>query len=349
MLLASDGSFMHRCLMNEKLGRISHRLIALEARVSQATVSRALKNDPRISEAVRRSIQDIAERLGYRPDPHVSKLMAHMRSMQETHFQSLLGFILPLEEYPNPFMQEVVQGARSRAKALGYVVDDFRTGLGKKEVRTLNRVLRARGVEGIIIFSRNDLEPPPQDLDLTHLAAVNCSNFDGVLPMHRVRSGHFENMECILEELVRLKSRRPGLVTFREFDRRQRWAPRMGYYHFYHDLLNEDPPPIFDWHEHLKNVAPVFMSWFREVRPDILLAVGPVIIGEITRILKEAKIRKNVPMLSMGHTHPGIRGINEKPANLGSAAVDVLTSHIIRNEKGWPKDVKVMSLLGTLH
>ena len=43
------------------------------------TVSRALGGRGRIAEETRAEIRAIAERLGYRPDPEVAKLMHHLR------------------------------------------------------------------------------------------------------------------------------------------------------------------------------------------------------------------------------------------------------------------------------
>lgn len=320
----------------------------MEAGVSQATVSRALRNDARISQEVRKRVREVAVRMGYRPDPHVSKLMAYMRNMQQTHFQSVLGFILPVEPYDNIYMREMVRGARERAEGLGYVVNDFRTGLTRKEVQALNRVLRARGVEGVAFFPRQVFEPAPPGLDLTNLAAVSCASFEGPFPVHRVKSGHVENMALLLREVERRKFKRPGLVTWEEFDHRQRWAPRMGYYYFFHDIVRSAPPAIFDWHRSGSQVAPAFLQWFREVQPDVLLVVGPAVADSITNILTKARIRRKVPMLGIGHMPSGYRGINEKPAILGAAAIDILTSHIVRNEKGWPREVKVMTIPGEL-
>jgi DNA-binding LacI/PurR family transcriptional regulator len=323
-------------------------MIAEESGVSQATVSRALRSDPRISEAVRLRVQTIAARLGYRPDPTMSKLMAHMRSLQQTRFQSLLGFILPEEDFLNDYSREMVQGARERATTLGYAVDDFRTSLAPRQIPALNRILKARGVEGIIIFPRNHLEPPPLKLDLTNLAAVACASFDGVFPAHQVGSGHVQNIELVFSKLEKSKWKRPGLVTWEDFDRRQRWAPRMAYYHFYHDVLGEIPPPLFDWHKNGNGDEKLFLKWFRKVEPDVLLVVGPIIAAAARNILRRNGIRRKLPMIGIGHTEAGISGVDEKPSTIGSAAVDVLTSHILRSEKGWPKDVKIMTLTGEL-
>ena len=53
--------------------------IAQRLGVAPSTVSRALRDDPRISAAVREQVRGIAGELGYRPNPLVSALMAHRR------------------------------------------------------------------------------------------------------------------------------------------------------------------------------------------------------------------------------------------------------------------------------
>lgn len=334
--------------MNKAGGQVSHRAIAWEAGVSKSTVSRALRNDARISAAVRERVREIAARMGYRPDPQVSKLMAHVRSMQQTRFQSLLGFLLPPEGCLNEYAQLMLRGARARAEALGYAVDEFRTGFSSAEIRSLNRVLRARGAEGILILPRLGPEPPPLGLDLTRLAAVSCALFEGDFPVHHVRPGHLENMRLVMAEVRRLGCRRPALVTWEDFDRRQNWAPRMALYHFYHDIVRGEPPPLFDWHRYSGDLTAPFLDWFARAQPDALLVVGPVLADAVLRILRRGKIRKKPPILGIGHMPPGRPGINEKPAEIGSAAVDILTSHIVRNEKGWPPVVKIMTLPGAL-
>lgn len=60
--------------------QVTLKQIALEAGVSVMTVSRALRNQPSSASATRQRIQQIAERLGYRPNPLVSALMSYRRS-----------------------------------------------------------------------------------------------------------------------------------------------------------------------------------------------------------------------------------------------------------------------------
>ena len=48
--------------------------VAIAAGVHQTTVSRALRNDPRITEPVKKQVRQAAERLGYRLNPLLSAL-----------------------------------------------------------------------------------------------------------------------------------------------------------------------------------------------------------------------------------------------------------------------------------
>ena len=53
--------------------------IAQRLGVASSTISRALRNDPRISVELRKRVRSVADELGYQPNPLVSALMANRR------------------------------------------------------------------------------------------------------------------------------------------------------------------------------------------------------------------------------------------------------------------------------
>src|SRR5260221_6236539 len=59
---------------------VTLRSLAAEAGVSPMTVSLALRNSREVSAATRKKIERLATARGYRPDPHVTKLMHHLRT-----------------------------------------------------------------------------------------------------------------------------------------------------------------------------------------------------------------------------------------------------------------------------
>ena len=56
------------------------RDVAASLGISHSTVSRALRDDPRITAGVRKQVARAAEKLRYRRDTKVSELMAHLRT-----------------------------------------------------------------------------------------------------------------------------------------------------------------------------------------------------------------------------------------------------------------------------
>ncbi|MDA3873826.1 MAG: helix-turn-helix domain-containing protein, partial [Kiritimatiellae bacterium] len=75
------------------------KTIAQELGVSTMTVSLALKGHPRISDETREKVLRTAEEMGYRTNPMVSSLMAHIRSSRPVPYQANLAF---LSDFTNP-------------------------------------------------------------------------------------------------------------------------------------------------------------------------------------------------------------------------------------------------------
>lgn len=75
--------------------------IARKAGVTTATVSLALRRHPSIPERTRARIREIADRLGYRPDPQFAKLMAYMRARHPAAAAAPLA-LLTFHPEPSP-------------------------------------------------------------------------------------------------------------------------------------------------------------------------------------------------------------------------------------------------------
>ena len=97
--------------------------VAREANVSVATVSRALNGQHNVAEAVRRRIQDVAQRLRYTPH-HAARSLSSRRTRT-------IGVVLPevygeffSEPYPARAAFEVAalpKGAKVEIKAVAYL------------------------------------------------------------------------------------------------------------------------------------------------------------------------------------------------------------------------------------
>lgn len=114
--------------------------IAQKLGITASTVSRALNNNPRISEATRKAVQKAAKQLNYQPN-NIAAALRHGRS-------HIIGIIVPTAD--RTFFSSVVRGIEEIANGLGYKViicqsyDNY-----EKEVQTIDALLSAR-VDGII-------------------------------------------------------------------------------------------------------------------------------------------------------------------------------------------------------
>jgi DNA-binding LacI/PurR family transcriptional regulator len=109
--------------------------------VAVSTVSRALSNGPRVSEATRKRITAIADEMGYRPSRFA-------RSMRSAHTQTI-GFVAPDLENPvvNDYLRATVRAAHERGYTL-FVAD----GQSSSDIQdaAIRRLLEYR-VDGFLI------------------------------------------------------------------------------------------------------------------------------------------------------------------------------------------------------
>ncbi|WP_226390391.1 LacI family DNA-binding transcriptional regulator [Penaeicola halotolerans] len=114
--------------------------IAKKLNTTASTVSRALNNHPRISEATKKQVLKMAKKLNYQPN-HIASALRSGRSR-------LIGVVLPTIN--RNFFSSVIRGIEEIANNLDYKViitqsyEDY-----EKEVQTVEALLNAR-VDGII-------------------------------------------------------------------------------------------------------------------------------------------------------------------------------------------------------
>jgi LacI family transcriptional regulator len=114
--------------------------IAEKLNVTASTVSRALNDNPRISEATKKKVLKVAKQLNYQPN--------HIASALRSGKSRLIGVIVPTAN--RNFFSSVIRGIEEIANSLDYKIvisqsyDEF-----EKEVQTVETLLNAR-VDGII-------------------------------------------------------------------------------------------------------------------------------------------------------------------------------------------------------
>jgi LacI family transcriptional regulator len=133
--------------------------LAAKTGVSVATVSRALNGSPEVSEATRKRILELAERLDYTPSAAARTLVSRRSHVVGVILDTGLGH----PDLLHPFFQEVLVGLKHGAGALGYDLLLFASeepGNGFGGTHSYLRRAGHHGVDGAIVmgFDGRDAE-----------------------------------------------------------------------------------------------------------------------------------------------------------------------------------------------
>ena len=136
--------------------RVTLKHIADKAGVSVSTVSLALRNDPRIKTATRKQIADLAEEMGYTPNPLLSSLASRQFRNSETYeglgiaYLTYLPNLTANRKADYPYVTAYMNGAEPRARELGYRLEHFELST-QKSLPALGRTLYQRGFAGVLL------------------------------------------------------------------------------------------------------------------------------------------------------------------------------------------------------
>ncbi|MDA0875093.1 MAG: LacI family DNA-binding transcriptional regulator [Bacteroidetes bacterium] len=148
--------------------------IAEAAGVSIATVSRVFNDNPRVSDATRATVLEVAERLGYQP--HVSA-----RSLARRQTETISAIVPMLSNY---FYAEVLKGLQDRMSASSFDLLVFSAPTLDEIEGQVEKALHRGRSAGVMLFSapvRGELERQLQRSDLP-VVLVDCYHpgFDSI-------------------------------------------------------------------------------------------------------------------------------------------------------------------------
>ncbi len=321
------------------------RTLAAAAGVSAMTVSLALRHHPRIPAATRQRVQAAAEKLGYRPDPEVAKLMHHLRRRRTAAVRSALAAVTPVPEAEElPYLREIRRSAQRRAEELGFGLTVFRVEDGAGPRAELARVLRSRGIEGVIMLPVRRPGDFGALLPWAELAVVGTTHAVLAPTFHRVVPHQFANARRICAQLAERGYRRIGLVLTAEHDLRVNhgfsaavaWQSIVGGGEMVRPLLHGGALPE----------RAELAEWHRREQPDAIIAAGDKDCRLIARLLG-LPVPGRIAFASANKAERSVfAGIEEQPAEIGAAAVEELAGMLQRGERGIPAVPKVTMIEG---
>lgn len=184
--------------------RTTLRDIAAAVGCTNATVSLALRDSSRISEATSIRVKQAAAELGYRPDPMLSALSAHRwkrRPKIEGSILAVVGDNL-----------EGLAGMEERARAYGYRLEKFLCS-DNPDPHKLSQMLYNRGIIGVLvgqIFTAGFCE----GFDWSRFISVACSEGMECPPVNLVMPNHFRAVQEAWDKCWANGYRRIGMMLF---------------------------------------------------------------------------------------------------------------------------------------
>lgn len=316
--------------------RVSMRDIAHRVGVSQPTVSRALRDDPRITPAVRLKVQGTAREMGYQPDPMLSALASYRREKSNIQVASALAWFnswTPAAHlYRHREFVAYLRGARAEAARFGYRLEEFLCGPGCSLPR-LQKILATRNIRGILI-------PPIRTSDRNNWPGFDWERFCVVRFGHSITTprAHLVTSDQLTDGLIAFNAmrergyRRIGLVT----SSRAQTRFTAGYLYAQLSMPPAQRLPLLSLDEddpaHLQGIL---SAWMKRNAPDAVLTD----VSRLRELLQRAgyRIPQDVGLAALSVLDGNAdAGIDQNSEDIGRAAVRLLTTLINSNELGVP-------------
>lgn len=314
--------------------------IANATGVSIMTVSRVLRGAPRVAAETRERVLQEANRMNYQPDPHLMRMMQVVRGKKQQRMRATIAVVreyVPEDGLLSPSYQYVpIEDIRARALGHGYAVEEFHLGKGGLTPERLQKILHARGIEGVIV-SPQSVQLPCSRLDFGPFAAVTFGSAMTTPALHTCAGNMTLGITTATQQLAARGYRRIGVAVTRWIVNRSQFGYSGGLFHWQHDLPegNRVPLLLFPDNEISKGFE-AFRKWMRKYKPDALITFDT----HVPDWLKMLGLRFPDDIGFVVHDWTprmtGFAGIYQQRHHLAAAAVDLIVTQLSQHEHGIP-------------
>jgi len=334
---------------------VTMRDVAKAAGVNPSTVSRALRNDQNVSKKRREQIIEIADKLGYRPNPFVQAFTAHVRGYRRLPSHAPIA-LLNSSQKQSGFNDLYAEGAVKYAHSMGYKIEPIHIDSVKGSFSRLKDVLIARGIRALLILPPAELIQMPELMDFP--LAMSTIDYSLKNPnLHRATPSYFQNMEMALRVCAQKGYKRMAFCTYREEVDRigMHW---MGAFCGWRDLqVPANQVPIHynpysgnhnensskdDW-DQLKDS---FFEWFEREKPDLIIANSLFFYEWLKE--KGLTFPHDIGFVHLGvnPSEESVSGIDQNHPQIGAAAVELIINQLQKNTQGVPPTMQTVLVYG---
>jgi LacI family transcriptional regulator len=322
-------------------GPITQSDVAKALGLTQATISMALRDDPRITPARRSQIQAAAFEMGYRPNPTAVNLAHFKRTSSSKPVEAVLAW---LNFYSDPKalrslgeFERYWQGATATAEKFGYRLDEF--ACANMPVKRIEDVLLARGINGILLPPHgnvlNEWRERWGDFHWDRFSIVRFGRSIDNPATHVVTADHVANMMLAFQETLRLGYGRIGFVA--EPASKKWYLFEAGFLMAQQRVAPRQRLPIFRVSENdAQATRAQFTRWLKKEKPDAVISTVPTAMP----MIKSAgyRVPQDIGIATMSVLDGNAdTGIYQNSEEIGRAAVLLLISMIHDNDCGVPE------------
>ncbi len=336
-------------MSSPKQKRTSLADIAKVAGVHRMTVSRALRDDPRLPEKTRHRIKKIAKEMGYERRSIVSTVMGQMARSRHVEHATPLLFLVDFKLQPDPegkwsdpdhWQHQLIRGAYNKAKQLGFRLEVMSYTHGDLSSRRLNDIIEARGIQGVLInngfIDLGLTEHAKLDLNWDRLAAVTLgAAFTSPRMIPLVQSDVVASFQTIFSKVKERGYRRVGMIYHSIASRLFNNLGPSNLSYFQRDLPKRDQIPMLDFADGLTNE--MIEKWYRKYQPEVI--VGPYMHAYFHLLEIGLRVPEDVGFVTSvtKDTSGTVAGIFQDKGWLSAAAVEVVVSNLINENFGESK------------
>lgn len=318
-----------------KFFRVTQRDIAQKMGCSHATVSLALSGNPRISTEVRAKVVQIAEEMGYRPDPSLSLLARDRFARRAAGYRATLAYLVH-SKATGAFQLRHFEAAQGRAEQSGYQVVRFDLadyGSG----HAASQVLFNRGIRGVMIPAMPAMvESYLRDPAWERFTIVCCTLGWARFVYNVVTDDVFAATRLVWSEVVARGYRKIGAAMFRHDPVAEDDYARHGGSLTQQEALvpKRRRIPILTDCDPLDRKR--FMQWFERYRPEVVISfisrAGDWLVDAGYRVPEDVAFA----CLNVRPQDP-YTGVLIPDPDLATTAVDFLIAQIHQNQRGIPR------------
>lgn len=318
---------------------MSLRQVAEAAGVSRMTVSRAFRPEASMRPELRERVLAIARQLGYEPDRMVTELMTSFVKRRPIQFRETLAVLWWPERWSTSgggfgFNADIRLGIEASAARHGCGIEHL-VMTASQGGRALTRMLKARGIVGVVLTPQPAADTPPPNLDWDSFCAVTIGTSLRKPDLHRAQVGHYSTMVQVLDRLHARGHRRPCLLLRLDLEERMRRAYAAAFNVWEHggDKRIWRSQGVGD---------PGVNKWLARLRPDVVIADT----DQWYQVLSEASRKVGFVSLAVDRPEGDISGNHQNIRRVAEGAVDLLMQARLRHELGEPVSPQVMLTSG---